>query len=153
MPNTAISEICNTAGTRFTTHNHRGLITTEALKPLEQFGPNALAEEKAHPLKEFAKRFWAPVPWLLEATIILQVFLQENVEAAIVAGLLVLNATLSLVQEGRAQKPLVLLRQQLRVVASVRRDSIWTSLSAGALFHCRIVIFGKAPGNPRGVSS
>jgi H+-transporting ATPase len=133
MPNTAISEISKTAGTRFTTHNHRGLTTTEALKRLEQFGPNAVVEEKAHPLKEFAKRFWAPVPWLLEATIILQLFLHENVEAAIIAGLLVLNATLSLLQEGRAQKALALLRQQLRVVARVRRDGIWTSLSAEGL--------------------
>ena len=46
-----------------------------------------------------------------------------------IGGLLVLNATLSLVQEGRAQKALALLRQQLRVLARVRRDGVWTHVA------------------------
>ena len=54
-------------------------------------------------------------------------------EAAVIGGLLVLNATLSLLQEGRAQKALALLRQQLHVVARVRRDGAWTSLPAEEL--------------------
>ena len=45
-------------------HDHRGLTTAEARARLKQFGPNAVVEEKAHPLKEFFKRFWAPIPWL-----------------------------------------------------------------------------------------
>jgi H+-transporting ATPase len=107
---------------RLTDHNHRGLTSAEARARLKQFGPNAVVEEKPHPLKDFLKRFWAPIPWLLEATIILQLFLHEQVEAAVVGGLLILNATLSLLQEGRAQKALALLREQLRVAARVRRD-------------------------------
>ena len=95
-------------------NNHRGLTTAEAQARLKQFGPNAVVEEKAHPLRQFLKRFWAPIPWLLEATIIIQLFLGEHVEAAVIGGLLVLNAMLSLLQEGRAQKALALLRQQLR---------------------------------------
>ncbi len=118
---------------RITNHNHRGLTTAEALAKLKQFGPNAVVEAKAHPLKEFTKRFWAPIPWLLEATIIIQLFLHEQVEAAVIGGLLVLNATLSLLQEGRAQKALALLRQQLHVVARARRDGAWTSLPAEQL--------------------
>lgn len=128
MPNTASSGLSATAISRVTNHNHRGLTTTEALARLKQFGPNAVVEEKARPLKEFIKRFWAPIPWLLEATIILQLFLHERVEAAVIGALLVLNAMLSLLQEGRAQKALALLRQQLRVLARVCRDGTWTSL-------------------------
>ena len=56
-------------------NNRRGLTTAEAHRLLKQFGPNAVVEEKAHPLKKFLKRFWAPIPWLLEATIIIQLFL------------------------------------------------------------------------------
>jgi H+-transporting ATPase len=55
------------------------------------------------------------------------------VEAVVIAGLLLLNATLSLLQEGRAQKALALLRQQLRVLARVRRDGTWTDLPAEEL--------------------
>ncbi len=133
MPTTATSVISGAPAARITNHNHRGLTTAEALARLKQFGPNAVVEEKAHPLKEFTRRFWAPIPWLLEATIIIQLFLHEQVEAAVIGGLLVLNATLSLLQEGRAQKALALLRQQLPVVARARRDGGWTSLPAEQL--------------------
>ena len=110
-----------------------GLTSAEAQARLKQSGPNAVIEDKPHPLRAFVRRFWAPIPWLLEAAVILQLFLGENVEAAVIAGLLVLNATLSLLQEGRAQKALALLRQQLRVQARVRRDGVWTNLPAEEL--------------------
>ncbi len=114
-------------------NNRRGLTTAEAHTLLKQFGPNSVVEEKAHPLKKFFKRFWAPIPWLLDATIIIQLFLGERVEAAVIGGLLVLNGFLSLLQEGRAQKALALLRQQLHVEARVRRDGDWTTLRAEEL--------------------
>jgi H+-transporting ATPase len=133
MPDIATSCIGHTTAPRIANDNHRGLTTTEAQARLKQFGPNAVVEEKAHPLKAFLKRFWAPIPWLLEATIIIQIFLREEVEAAVISGLLVLNATLSLVQEGRAQKALALLRQQLQVLARVRRDNVWSTLPAEQL--------------------
>ena len=133
MPNIATSRLSNTTAPRIANHNHRGLSTADAQARLKQFGPNAVVEEKAHPLKAFIKRFWAPIPWLLEATIIIQLFLGEEVEAAVIGGLLVLNATLSLLQEGRAQKALALLRQQLRVLARVRRDGAWTTVPAEEL--------------------
>jgi len=119
-----------------------GLITAEAQARLRQFGPNAVVEEKLHPLRAFLHRFWAPIPWLLEAAVIIQLFLGEYVEAVVIAGLLVLNATLSFLQEGRAQKALTLLRQHLRVQARVRRDGVWTNLPAeelvpGDMLHLR----------------
>ncbi len=113
--------------------DQRGLTTAEAQARLKQFGPNAVEEEKPHPLRQFIRRFWAPVPWLLEATIIIQLFLGERLEAAVIAGLLVLNATASLLQEGRAQKALALLRQQLHVTARARRDGEWVALPAEEL--------------------
>ncbi len=122
--------------------DHRGLTAAEAGARLKQFGPNAVMEEKTHPLRQFLQRFWAPIPWLLEATIIIQLFLRERVEAAVIGGLLILNATVSLLQEGRAQKALALLRQQLHVTARVRRDGAWITLPAedlvpGDVIHLR----------------
>ncbi len=69
----------------------------------------------------------------MEATVIIQLFLGERVEAGIIAGLLVMNAVLGLLQEGEAQKALALLRQQLRVEARVRRDGQWNTISAEEL--------------------
>ncbi len=45
-----------------------GLTSEEAAKRLAHYGPNAVAEEKPHPLLAFLGTFWATVPWMLEAT-------------------------------------------------------------------------------------
>jgi H+-transporting ATPase len=70
-------------------------------------------------------KFWAPVPWMLEAAIILQTALQEYVEAAVIAGLLVFNAALGFFQEGHAQATLAALKSRLALTASVLRDGAW----------------------------
>lgn len=124
---------------RFPDRNHYGLTSVDARARLQEFGPNAVEEEQVHFLQTLVKKFWAPIPWLLEATIVLQIFLHETIEAVVIGGLLVLNATLSLLQENRAQKALLLLRQQLRVVARVRRDDAWTNLPAEELVPADIV--------------
>jgi H+-transporting ATPase len=51
----------------------------------------------------------------------------------VIAGLLVLNAGLSMLQEARAQKALALLRRQLQVTARVRRDGEWNTVPAEVL--------------------
>jgi len=48
---------------------------------------------------------------VLEATIVIQMFLGKSGEAAIVGALLVFNATISFIQEGKARKSLALLRR------------------------------------------
>lgn len=124
------------------TRNGRGLSAAEAQARLKHFGPNAVVEEKTHAARELVQKFWAPVPWLLEATIIIQVFLGEIVEASIIGGLLVFNAVLSYLQENHTRKVLALLRQQLHVRARVRRDGAWMTIAAeelvpGDLLHLR----------------
>lgn len=113
--------------------NERGLSAAEAQARLRQFGPNAVPEEARNPWRDFFKRFWTPISWLLEACVILQLCIGEDVEAAVIGGLLVINAMLSFLQEGRAQKALALLRQQLRVLARVRRDGRWLTVPAEEL--------------------
>jgi len=79
------------------------------------------------------EKFWAPVPWMLEAAIVLQVALGDYPEAAIIAGLLVFNAALGLFQESRAQATLAALKSRLALNASVRRDGVWKTILAGQL--------------------
>ena len=99
-----------------------GLTVAEVQDRLRQFGPNRVAEERRHPLLSFLAKFWAPVPWMLEAAIGLELVLGKYVEAAIIALLLVFNAALGLLQEGRAQATLTALKSRLALSASVRRD-------------------------------
>jgi H+-transporting ATPase len=56
---------------------------------------------------------------MLEAAIILQLGLGDYLEAGIVAFLLVFNAALGFVQEGRAQATIDALKSRLALVASV----------------------------------
>ena len=51
----------------------RGLTDEDAHRRLEKFGPNAMPDTALHPLRMALEKFWAPVPWMLEAAIVLEV--------------------------------------------------------------------------------
>ncbi len=110
-----------------------GLTSQEARRQLEQFGPNAVADTSLHPFRMALDKFSAPVPWMLEAAIVLQVVLGEYVEAAIIAALLVFNAVLGFFQEGRAQATLAALKSRLALTAAVRRNGAWANRPAAEL--------------------
>jgi H+-transporting ATPase len=110
-----------------------GLSGDEARRRLEKVGANAMPDMALHPLRRALKKFWAPVPWMLEAAIVLELVLGKHVEAAIIAALLVFNAALGLFQESRAQATLAALKSRLALNASVRRDGAWKTLPAAEL--------------------
>lgn len=119
-----------------------GLGTAEAAEALRRDGPNALPDEAPHPVRRFALRFWGPVPWMLEAAIVLQVAIGEATEAVVVAVLLIVNAAVGAVQEGRADAALAAMRARLAPQATVRRDRAWTTLPAAALVVGDVVKLG-----------
>jgi H+-transporting ATPase len=110
-----------------------GLTSDEARRRLEKFGPNAVPDTALHPLRRALTKFWAPVPWMLEAAIVLELALGKYVEAAIIAVVLVFNAVLGFFQEGRAQATLAALKSRLALNASVRRDNAWATVPATGL--------------------
>jgi H+-transporting ATPase len=113
--------------------NSQGLTTEEAQRRIATYGPNEIPETKPNPVALFLRKFWAPVPWMLEATIVLEAVLRHDTEAVVIAALLVFNAGISLLQEGRAGKALALLRSKLVVQARVLRDGEWRLLPAREL--------------------
>jgi len=110
-----------------------GLTSDEARRRQANFGPNALPDTSLHPLRLALEKFWAPVPWMLEAAIVLELVLGKYFEAAIIAFLLVFNAALGLFQESRAQATLAALKSRLALTASVKRDGVWKILPAAQL--------------------
>jgi H+-transporting ATPase len=113
--------------------HQNGLTSDEARRRLQKFGPNAMPDTSVHPFRMALEKLWAPVPWMLEAAIVLEVVLGKYVEAAIIAALLVFNAALGLLQESRAQATLAALKSRLALNASVRRDGAWKTLPATEL--------------------
>jgi H+-transporting ATPase len=110
-----------------------GLSAQEAAGRLAAFGPNSVAEDKPHPLRRLALRFWAPIPWMLEAAIAVQLALGETLEAGVIAGLLVFNGLLAFFQESRTGAAIAALRRHLAIAATVRRDGAWKTVPAEEL--------------------
>ncbi len=123
--------------------SHLGLTGEEAARRQRQYGPNTTPEPHVSTVRSLLGKFWAPVPWMLELTIVLELILGKLLEALVVAALLLFNALISWVQESRAQEALALLRNRLTVMARVRRDGSWQRLAArelvpGDLVHVRV---------------
>jgi H+-transporting ATPase len=110
-----------------------GLTSDEALSRLQKSGPNAMPDTSPHSLRRALTKFWAPVPWMLEAAIVLELVLGKYVEAAIIAVLLTFNAALGFFQEGRAQATLAALKSRLALSAAVKRDNVWKTVPATEL--------------------
>jgi hypothetical protein len=62
-----------------------GLSSDEARARLEKSGPNEMPDTAMRPWRMALAKFWAPVPWMLEAAIVLQVVLHEYTEVRIPA--------------------------------------------------------------------
>jgi len=92
-----------------------------------------MPDSSAHPLRSALSKFWTPVPWMLEAAIVLELALGKYVEAAVIAALLVFNAALGFFQESRAQATLAALKSRLALNASVRRDGVVEDCAGGRL--------------------
>lgn len=110
-----------------------GLSNEEARNRLEKFGYNEVVERKESPLLKFLRKFWSPVPWMLEVTIAITFALKKYPDSLIILFLLVFNAIVSYVQESRAQNAVEILKKRLSVQARVLRDGRWTKVQAREL--------------------
>jgi hypothetical protein len=96
-----------------------GLTQVEAAKRLRANGANTVADVGRHPLRDVISKFWAPVPWLLEAAIVLQIVLHDYLEAVAVFGLLAFNGVL-----GFSRRP------SCEFVACNSSDFLWPEISS-----------------------
>lgn len=111
----------------------RGLDSAEAARRLAQYGPNEVAVERRHPAVALLRKFWGPIPWMLEATVAIQLFLGKPDEAAVIAALLLFNAGVAFAEESRADRALALLRRRLAMTARALRDGKWQALPSRML--------------------
>ena len=107
-----------------------GLSEAEAKVRLAQAGYNKIREESSSPVRGVLKRLWGPIPWMLEAALVLELLLGKVAEPAMIAAWLLFSVIVGVVQEQRAHKVLDLLRSRLRVSAHVRRDGAWRLIPA-----------------------
>ncbi|HSY41765.1 MAG TPA: HAD-IC family P-type ATPase, partial [Polyangia bacterium] len=110
-----------------------GLSGDEARRRLQELGPNSMPDASVHPIRSALGKFWAPVPWMLEIVIVVELVLRDYVEAAVIAVLLIFNAVLSFLQQSHAQATLAALKSRLALTASVHRDGAWKTVPAAEL--------------------
>jgi H+-transporting ATPase len=126
-------QISTTAVSRVSRATSNGLSSAEARIRAEKIGPNATPDAHDSVVRLVLGKFWGPVPWMLELAILLQFALGEFTQGAVIAALLVFNAALGSVQEGRAQATLAALKSRLALSSSVRRDGAWRTIPASEL--------------------
>ena len=107
-----------------------GLSQAEAQKRLAQYGPNEIAEKKTNPLLKFLSYFWGPIPWMIEAAVILSGVVRHWPDFFIILLLLVSNAVVGFWEERQAGNAIAALKATLAIKAKVKRDGKWTDPAA-----------------------
>jgi H+-transporting ATPase len=110
-----------------------GLTQAEAQKRLTQYGPNEIEEKKTNPFLKFLSYFWGPIPWMIEAAVILSAVDRHWPDFGIILMLLVANAVVGFWEEHTAGNAIAALKAKLAVKAQVKRDGQWTSPAAREL--------------------
>ncbi|XP_022864124.1 plasma membrane ATPase 4-like, partial [Olea europaea var. sylvestris] len=117
-----------------------GLTSAEADKRLQIFGPNKLEEKKESKLLKFLGLMWNPLSWVMECAAIIAIVLANGEgkppdwqDFVGIAVLLVINSTISFIEENNAGNAAVALMAGLAPKTKVLRDGRWNEQEAAIL--------------------
>jgi len=103
--------------------SERGLSNTEVTLRLKQYGQNKLPEEKVDSIFIiFLRQFQSPLIYILVAASIVVFTIGEVVDGSIILAVLLFNAIVGTIQEGKAQNTLLALKKLVETKATVLRD-------------------------------
>jgi len=100
-----------------------GLRESEAKSRLAEYGPNKFKDAHVcgYPMI-FLRQFRSPLIYVLIAAGALVAFMGEIIDALIIAAVLLFNAIVGTIQEGKAERTLLALRRMTATKATVLRD-------------------------------
>ena len=102
-----------------------GITQAEAEKRLTQYGSNELEEKKTNEFLKFLSYFWGPIPWMIEAAVILSAVARHWPDFGIILVLLFSNAVVGFWEEHQAGNAIAALKAKLAIKATVKRDGKW----------------------------
>nr|WP_321409167.1 plasma-membrane proton-efflux P-type ATPase [uncultured Carboxylicivirga sp.] len=121
----SVSELMKKLGS-----SQEGLTQAEATKRLSQYGSNEIEEKKTNLLLKFLTYFWGPIPWMIEAAVILSAVARHWPDFFIILILLIANSVIGYWEEHEAGNAIEALKAKLAVKARVKRDGKWVNPSA-----------------------
>ena len=111
-----------------------GLSQQQADQLLQTYGPNRLqAARKKSPLARFLEQFHNLLIYVLLAACIVTALLGHWVDSGVILAVVVLNAMIGFIQEGKAEKALDAIRNLLSHQALVKRHGKFINISAELL--------------------
>src|SRR3990167_10298189 len=103
--------------------NERGLSAEEAARRFKEYGPNKLPEAKVDSLAViFLRQFQSPLIYILLAASLVVFTMKEMIDGVIILFVLLFNAIVGTLQEGKAQNTLLALKKLVETNAAVIRD-------------------------------
>ena len=103
--------------------SERGLSLEMANEHLKRYGANILPEEKPHSkLRLFLSQFQSPLIYILLAAGAVVFAMGEIIDGSIILAVLLFNAIVGVIQEGKAQNTLLALKKFVETNATVLRD-------------------------------
>ena len=104
-----------------------GLAAAEASRRLTEYGTNGIEEKKVNPFLKFLSYFWGPIPWMIEAAVVLSGVVGHWPDFFIILLLLAANAIVGFWEERQAGNAIAALKAKLAIKARVRRDGKWSN--------------------------
>jgi len=121
--------------------SHNGISQEEAKHRLEKFGPNRLRPPtKKGPVKRFLAQFHNVLIYVLIVAGGVTAILGHWVDSSVILGVVIINAVIGFIQEGKAEKALDAIRNLLSQQAMVKRDGAFINLTAEQLVPGDIVL-------------
>ncbi|OGA57129.1 MAG: carbonate dehydratase [Betaproteobacteria bacterium RIFCSPLOWO2_12_FULL_65_14] len=118
-----------------------GLASEEAAARLAAHGPNALPQARPrHPALRFLSQFNNALIYFLLAAAVAAAVLGHLVDAAVIAAVILINALVGFVQEGKAEQALEAMRKMISPRASVLRDGVRRSVPVPSLVPGDVVL-------------
>lgn len=123
------------------TNRETGLVSTDVPKRLESYGLNKLEEAKRVPLStKLLNQIKDPLVLILIAAAVLSALTDSAIEALIIIAIVILNAILSIYQEGKAEDSVAALQKMSSPNAKVLRDGKPVSVKAEELVPGDVVL-------------
>ncbi|XP_031131265.1 plasma membrane ATPase 4-like [Ipomoea triloba] len=117
-----------------------GLSTEEAEHRLQVFGPNKLEEKKESKVLKFLGFMWNPLSWVMESAAIIAIALANGQgkppdwqDFVGIVALLIINSTVSFIEENNAGNAAAALMAGLAPKTKVLRDGKWSEKDAAIL--------------------